>query len=72
MSSVIAQAAQCNTRCIANKPEKQFITPEVCRGLKKKYKGIPDSYYALGLIVFKIELLCFNCLKMLNCQQISI
>lgn len=32
----------------------------------KKYKGIPDSYCALGLIMFKIELLYFSCLNPAN------
>lgn len=54
MSSVIAQGAECNTRWITNKTAEQFVATNVCRGLKK-YKGIPDSYCALGLIVFKTE-----------------
>lgn len=59
MSSVIAQVAECNIRCITNKPAKQFITSKVFRGLKK-HKGVPEFYCDLGLIEFKTKLLCFH------------
>lgn len=60
----MTQAAERNTRCITNKAAKQFITPKVCRRLKNKikYKGIPDCYCALRLILFKIKLLYLHCI----------